>query len=288
MKTSQRQRYAERIERVVRHLENLPAESAPTLAELAAVAAMSEFHFHRVFRLMTGETVGDALRRIRLARAVPALAASAPVEEVAAQSGYAARQSFARALQSGAGVSPVAARRDPEALANALRQARPGARQGDEIPALTIDIVSAQPLRLLAVRNVGAYEELNAAYGRLFTLVTAQLPPESIVGLYGVQFDDPRFTSPQDCRAICAFDVGDAGVPAGELEQITLPGGDFLRIHHHGSYDLISASIDVLYAHAIDALDRELAPQPPYIHYRDDPEQVAEAQLRSEVYLPLL
>ena len=287
MKTSQRLRYAERIERVVRHLENLPAESAPSLSDLAAVAAMSEFHFHRIFRLMTGETVGNALRRIRLARAVPAIAANAPVEEAAAQSGYAARQSFARALQSDTGVSPTAARRDPDALVNALRLARPGARAGEQIPALTIDITSVQPLRLLAVRNVGAYEELNAAYGRLFEQVTAQLPPESIVGLYGVQFDDPRFTPPQECRAICAFDVGDAGVPAGELEEITLDGGDFLRIHHHGSYDLISASIDVLYAHAIDALDRELAPHPPYIHYRDDPEQVPETQLRSDVYLPL-
>jgi AraC family transcriptional regulator len=287
MKTTQRRRYAERIDRVLGHLEALPAESAPSLEELARVATMSEFHFHRVFRLMTGETLGDALRRIRLARAVPALAANAPVEEAAAQSGYAARQSFARALRSGAGVSPVAARRDPDALANALRQARPGPRAGGVVPALTIDIASVQPLRLLAIRNVGAYQDLNAAYGRLFEQVTAQLSPESIVGLYGVQFDDPRVTPPHECRAICAFDVGSGAVAAGDLEELTLPGGDFLRIHHQGSYDLIHDSIDVLYAHAIDALERELAPQPPYIHFLDDPDQVAEADLRADVYLPL-
>lgn len=287
MKTSQRQRYVERIERVVRFMETSGSDPVPRLAELAQVASMSEFHFHRIFRLMTGETVGAALRRIRLARAMPALAARAPVEEAAAQSGYAAAQSFARALQSGTGATPSAARRDPAALAELLRQARPGSRSEDPIPALAIDITSVEPLRLLAIRNVGAYEELNAAYGRLFTLVTGQLPAESIVGLYGVQFDDPRFTPPHECRAICAFDVGDAGAPSGEMEEFTLQGGDFLRIRHHGSYDLISDSIDVLYAHAIDALDRELGPQPQYIHYLDDPDQVAEADLRADVYLPL-
>lgn len=187
MRNTQLQRYVERIERVVRHLEAMPAESTPRLAELAEVAAMSEFHFHRVFRLLTGETVGDAVRRIRLVRALPALAARETVEEAAARSGYAARQSFARALQSGTGVTPGVARSDIPALTDALRHARPGERSGGVIPALAIDIASVEPFRLLAVRNTGAYEELNAAYGRLFELVGAQMSPDAIVGLYGVK-----------------------------------------------------------------------------------------------------
>ena len=77
MKPSQRRMSAERIYRVVRHLEGIPPdEGAPSLTELASVAAMSEFHFHRIFRVITGETVGDALLRIRLARTIPSFAAN--------------------------------------------------------------------------------------------------------------------------------------------------------------------------------------------------------------------
>ena len=44
-----------------------------TLEKLAAVAAFSPFHFHRVFAAITGETLSDFIRRIRLERAASAV-----------------------------------------------------------------------------------------------------------------------------------------------------------------------------------------------------------------------
>ena len=53
MKPDQRSRYATRIERAIALLErSLVKGDVPSLADLAAEAAMSEYHFHRIFRLM--------------------------------------------------------------------------------------------------------------------------------------------------------------------------------------------------------------------------------------------
>lgn len=287
MKPSQRQRYAERIERVVQHVEDLAFEErAPTLAELAGVAAMSEFHFHRMFRLMTGETVGEAVRRIRLARTLPSLAATGTITQASGASGYATPQGFARALRRQAGTSASAARSGAETLESLAAQLC-SPQPGGPAPAISVEIVSVDPFRLLAIRNVGDYAELNGSYTRLFDLVLAQVPMEELRGIYGVPHDDPRFTAAEDCRFDCALAVSDAGRAAGELAELHLGGGSHARLRHLGCYDDMPASIDLLYAAALLQMDREIGSAPAFVHYLDDPEEVAEAELRADIYLPL-
>jgi len=60
--------YENRIRRVIRHISDNPAGDL-SLDALADVAAMSRFHWHRVFRAMTGETCAEAVRRLRMHRA---------------------------------------------------------------------------------------------------------------------------------------------------------------------------------------------------------------------------
>ena len=65
MRPSTNDRYLERIERVVDALLSAPAD-AHSVESLAAVANMSAYHFHRVFRTVMGETVNATMRRVRL------------------------------------------------------------------------------------------------------------------------------------------------------------------------------------------------------------------------------
>src|SRR5262249_10995900 len=71
-KSSNRREYERRVNRVMDHVEAHLAEEL-TLERLAAVAAFSPFHFHRVFAAITGETLSEFIRRIRLERAAGAL-----------------------------------------------------------------------------------------------------------------------------------------------------------------------------------------------------------------------
>jgi len=67
-KTQANSEYAQRIDRVIDYLRrNL--DRPVKLAELADVACFSEFHFHRVFRAVSGETLNNFTNRLRLEKA---------------------------------------------------------------------------------------------------------------------------------------------------------------------------------------------------------------------------
>ena len=57
--------YQQRILRVLTHIQ-AHLDEPLDLEELARVACFSSFHFHRVFAAMTGETIADHVRRLRL------------------------------------------------------------------------------------------------------------------------------------------------------------------------------------------------------------------------------
>lgn len=285
MRAAQRVNYADRIERAVRLIEARGGTGEPpSLAELAAAAALSEYHFHRVFRLMTGESPASAVKRVRLGQSLAGLA-SGGIGEATARSGYATSQAYARALQSEAGATPSELRDDAQRRAAlADRLARPGTTSANA--PIEIAVESFEPLRLLALRNVGAYEELNTGYGRLFELVMAQVGMEGIAGIYGLPHDDPRDTDPASCRFTCALATGSAGCAQGELQELVITGGRHAVMVHRGDFDRIHPLIDTLYAWAIDT-GTAIAAAPLFIHYLDDPDEVAPEDQRAVICLPI-
>src|SRR5580704_11803817 len=67
-KTQPQSDYAQRIDRVIDYLRaNL--HRPVKLAELANVACFSEFHFHRIFIAVSGETLNNFTNRLRLEKA---------------------------------------------------------------------------------------------------------------------------------------------------------------------------------------------------------------------------
>ena len=103
--------YKERILRVLTHIQE-HLDEALDLEELARLACFSSFHFHRIFAAMTGETIADHVRRLRLERAALELRSGAKqVIQVALDAGYEAHEAFTRAFKSAYGVSPTKFRR---------------------------------------------------------------------------------------------------------------------------------------------------------------------------------
>ena len=78
--------YAERIARACRLIER--SESAPTLNELATSARLSPWHFHRIFKAITGVTPKAYATAHRTRRARNSLSGRTPVTQAIYDSGF--------------------------------------------------------------------------------------------------------------------------------------------------------------------------------------------------------
>jgi AraC family transcriptional regulator of adaptative response/methylated-DNA-[protein]-cysteine methyltransferase len=102
-------RHVAAIEKACALLQN--SETTPSLAQLADAAGISRFHFHRVFKQITGATPRDYARTHRLSRFAEKLDAGQPVTEAIYASGFGSSSRAYEAAPAGLGMTPGARRR---------------------------------------------------------------------------------------------------------------------------------------------------------------------------------
>jgi AraC family transcriptional regulator of adaptative response/methylated-DNA-[protein]-cysteine methyltransferase len=98
-------RHVAAVERACALLQK--SETMPSLAELADAAGISRFHFHRVFKQITGATPRDYARTHRLGRLAEKLDAGEPVTEAIYASGFGSSSRAYEAAPRGLGMTPA-------------------------------------------------------------------------------------------------------------------------------------------------------------------------------------
>jgi AraC-type DNA-binding domain-containing proteins len=101
------QYYLERVKKVIDYLKNNPNADL-SLKKVAAIAMFSEFHFHRIFKEVTGETLRQYVKRLRMERAGACLVYddSIAIKELWSQLGYCTASHFGRDFRHFYGCSP--------------------------------------------------------------------------------------------------------------------------------------------------------------------------------------
>ena len=96
-----------RVHQVMDHVRDHPAEPH-SVESLAAHVHSSPFHFHRIFRAVSGETVGNFVQRARLERAAYLMKAKPErsLTAIAMDTGFPTSQEFSRSFRRAYGVAP--------------------------------------------------------------------------------------------------------------------------------------------------------------------------------------
>jgi AraC family transcriptional regulator len=97
--------YVERINRAIDFIENHLTESFP-LADAAREACLSYFHFHRVFRALTGMTLGEYAKNRRLSEAAKRILDGMPLSDAAFDYQFTNQQDFTRSFRKRFGIPP--------------------------------------------------------------------------------------------------------------------------------------------------------------------------------------
>jgi AraC family transcriptional regulator len=273
--------YEDRLLRVLDHIHDNPSGDL-SLDALADVAAMSRFHWHRVFHAMTGETAAQAVRRIRLHRAAVWLVhTDLPLGEIAEEAGYGSPRSLARAFALHYGCSPAAFRRKGEVIAEQLRT-----RKGQHTM-FPVDITDQPARRVAAVAHTGPYAEISGAFDRLSAMISARGLWPAVRGGIAVYYDDPAAVAPAALRSHAGFVLdGATDIPDG-MDEVRLDAGPAAVLHFKGPYAGLQAAYDYLYGDWLPQSGREPADAPVYEVYLNGPSDVPPEELLTDIVVPL-
>lgn len=124
--------YKSRINRVFQFIdENLDADLS--LHRIAEIAFFSPFHFHRVFKFITGETLNAFVTRRRIEKsALDLLHKNTTTTELSHKYGFSDNSSFSRAFKKFYGVSPTEFRKQNPNRFSKIRQLE--SKNGQEYP----------------------------------------------------------------------------------------------------------------------------------------------------------
>ena len=213
----------------------------PGLDEVAAAAAISTFHFHRIFKTMVGETIAGFTRRLRMERAARRLLASpqSDITTLALAAGFSSSQNFAKAFRLHFAMSPSEYRQqqggnwkskignDPlpfdtyDGLVMHPVTEHPGLLQGAS--------VRQMPARHVAyMRRLGPYgkETCEQAHRDLLALFASDeaMTPAGTLSLY---WDIPDITDETRCRTAVCIALGPE-IPTGrQLTTQTIAAGPY-------------------------------------------------------------
>lgn len=239
--------YVARVDRAIDHVLQNIAEPLK-LDDVAKVACFSPFHFHRIFKQLTGETLASFVKRVRLERALYMLShrPGVTLTEVAFACGFSSSSDFSRSFKAQYGVPPRVF--DLEHYRRARREDFPIARlpPNENPDGFEVTIVE-RPERLVAYRRVHRPFEEGRVTGAAAELVAWARERDLADGQWlGYMWEDPELVPLEQCR----YDVG-VVIPrrdlADEVSVIEFPAMRVARIDLAGDIELEQRAIDWMY-----------------------------------------
>ncbi|WP_033281097.1 AraC family transcriptional regulator [Streptomyces sp. NRRL F-525] len=233
----------ERLNQALDHLE-ASLDREVDVAEAARIAAVSEYHFRRLFSALAGMPLPVYVRRRRMTlAAAEVLAGERTLLDVAVRYGYGSGEAFARAFRSVHGIGPGEARREGALLTAQPRMSFRVVVEGSTT--MRYRIVEREAFRIVGrkARVPLVHEGVNAdAAAHLETLderaivrmkELSDLEPEGILSA-AVYLTDSR-----EEGAEADYWIGVATGPepvVGDLDTLDVPAGTWAVFDNDGPY----------------------------------------------------
>lgn len=277
--------YQESIMRVMLFIQ-ARLDEVPGLEEIAAVAAFSPYHFHRLFTAYTGESLSTFIRRLRLERAANRLRQTFdPITDIALDAGYETPTNFGKAFRQQFGQTPTEFRESKHVLDTAVfRQSR---TQSPETINPKIVTRPAQPV--LFVRQTGPYGAAStAAFASLMRFAYQNRLMHKTSQLLGIVHDSPDITDPDNLRYDACLTLAAPIAPEGEVGVQTIANGRYAVFTHRGPYETFNETYRLIFSHWLPHSGERLREVPIFEHYHNrDPRRTKPQNLRTDIYLPL-
>jgi AraC family transcriptional regulator len=317
--TDNRIRYIARINRAIDFIDtNLDQEL--TLDQVARFSGFSEFHFHRIFSNIGGETFGRFVQRVRVERSAIMLAndSKKSITDVAYACGFSSSASYSRLFKDFFSCTPSQWR------SGEVQNSRISIVQGknyhiESTPPKDIHIsslynrsmnsfewkitlkgeefsrirIESYPEREIAyIRHIGPYVNNEPLFCSLFEKLFRWAVPRKVITEdtrnYCIYHDDPAITDPEKLRLSVGVDIPAGTEISGEVGRMVLPRGEYAVARLELSSDKYPLAWNIIYRDWLPESGYMCGDGLPYETMLQDPAEHPEGKHVFEICIPVV
>jgi len=316
-----RDEYAARINRVLDYIDkNL--EKKLSLSTLAKVANFSEFHFHRIFSAMVGETLNQFIQRVRIEKAASSLLLNPKksITEIAFDCGFSGSAAFARVFKESFEMSASQWRNQKKISESKIRKMK--SKMGkplsnmskdtnpskwyiehvngnqlwrikmSEKKEIRVEVKKIDEMNVAYVRNIGPYAGDAELFEELFGKLMKWAGPRELLNfpetkMISVYHDNPDITDHDKLRLSACITVPEGTEIDGEVGKMVIAGGQYAIGHFEINVDEYSEAWDDIYGKWLPESGWQPDDKPCFELYLNDPEQHPERKCVVDIYVPV-
>jgi len=292
MPTIKNQQYHQRMNLVVRHIYAeiaLPTPKGLTLDYLSGLACFSKYHFHRLFAAHVGMNLNQFIQRLRLKKASYQLAFQHEIKiiDIALEAAFENHESFSRAFKRIYKQTPSQFRKQPNWLEWSIKNQY---QLPKEVSKVNVNIIQFPDTKVAALEHKGSPQLLNRTVAKFieWRKSSGQSPVNSSQ-TYGIAYHDPATTPEDEFRwDACGSIKSDVRPNPQGVVTKTIPGGRCAHITHHGPHELMDDKIRYIYQQWVPENNEELRDFPCFFQYQNLFPAVAEKDLITDIFIPIV
>lgn len=270
--------YHKSINKVLDYI-NEHLNEKPDLSTLSQIANVSPFHFHRIFKAIIGENIGEYVQRLRLEYTAGKLKTTdLNLSSLAEKAGYNTEQALSKAFKKHFGVSPSIYKQEsinPTDYSNSLL-----------LPQIC-EIEEKQLIYTRVIAPYGTQKLYDKAWEELNQFASENNMLHQANEWIGISFDDPETTDTKKCRFYACLVIDETIVATGKIGCKKIKGGLYAIFTHKGSYSRLSDLYKQIWFGWLPKSGYSLRKATFFEKYINNPDLVNAENLITEIYIPI-
>lgn len=247
---------------------------------LCQKCGMSEYHFRRIFQIVTGENIGSHIQRLRLEYAAHLLVSTEySLSQIAEQTYYQNKCGIAKAFKKHFGVST-----------SLFREKFKFQNRSSNIT-LMPQITAVNGMYVFYI-NVGKTYENKFQYKLIWDKLLYYTKYNEIDRQHNkfvsLSLDDPAITPKNKCRFYLGVIMNGIDTPASKLNTFPIPNGRYAVFRHIGSYDFLCDLYRMIYEEWLPNSQYHSRNTFSFEMYINSPSDTNLTELITDVYIPIV
>lgn len=276
--------YHEKVNKVLVYIDFHLVEKQD-LVQLAEMAYLSKFHFHRIMTSFLGEPLAVYINRVKLERAAILLKyTDNPIEKIAYAIGYETPTSFTKAFKKNFKVSPSEFKKS-----NIGNFKVPTIHKTTKKFNLTVDVKNINRFIVLSnqVKGIVGDQKTYDGWADLLDFAYQHKIINAFTKFIAIQWDDPTITQENNIRYDACVTINSEIIDTNKFSIKEFCGGKYLCVLYKGDYKFLPDVYNQIFRDYIFKQNYKLREEPIFEEFLNSLNNTQKKDLMTVIHIPI-